>query len=197
MNFVRTKRLTFALIAQVVFCMAFAPVVGAASQAAAAAAQESSQRNEAPHGSEAAFQAARDAANLRPDDDAERAERAATNRRRRNASRGLGRIQANFARSNATHNVSSEPLDDLSIPSPGVPGAGAKAPRQVGYTSCITAIPDQASASLQFPFACLAFASRITAIREDRSKPAAQEVADPPTRTLLIASVQPTGPPRA
>jgi hypothetical protein len=75
MERIQVKRLTIAMIAQVVFCLAFAPVIFAEQTRE----QQSKQRDDAPRG-EAALQAARDAANCRPEDSSSAEQR--TGRRR-------------------------------------------------------------------------------------------------------------------
>lgn len=66
---IRTRRLTLALMAQVVLCLSFAPVIGAAAQAAQSQS-DSRQHDETPRGS-GTMQAARDAANARPEESTE------------------------------------------------------------------------------------------------------------------------------
>lgn len=66
---IQTRRLTLALMAQVVLCLSFAPVIGAAAQAAQSQS-DSRQHDETPRGS-GTMQAARDAANARPEESTE------------------------------------------------------------------------------------------------------------------------------
>ena len=66
---IQTRRLTLALMAQVVLCLSFAPVIGAAAQAAQSQS-DSRQHDETPRGN-GTMQAARDAANARPEESAE------------------------------------------------------------------------------------------------------------------------------
>jgi len=66
---IQTRRLTLALMAQVVLCLSFAPVIGAAAQAAQSQS-DSRQHDETPRGN-GTMQAARDAANARPEESTE------------------------------------------------------------------------------------------------------------------------------
>jgi|GEM_PF-3708123 len=66
---IQTRRLTLALMAQVVLCLSFAPVVGAAAQASQSQS-DSRQHDETPRGN-GTMQAARDAANARPEESTE------------------------------------------------------------------------------------------------------------------------------
>ena len=90
---IQTRRLTLALMAQVVLCLSFAPVVGAAAQAAQSKS-DSRQHDETPRGN-GTMQAARDAANARPEESTESEKSAVRGARRSPASRWRQTIASN------------------------------------------------------------------------------------------------------
>ena len=90
---IQTRRLTLALMAQVVLCLSFAPVVGAAAQAAQSQS-DSRQHDETPRGN-GTMQAARDAANARPEESTENEKSALRGVRRSPALRWRQAIASN------------------------------------------------------------------------------------------------------
>jgi hypothetical protein len=90
---IQTRRLTLALMAQVVLCLSFAPVIGAAAQAAQSQS-DSRQHDETPRGN-GTMQAARDAANARPEESTEREKSAVRDARRSAASRWRQTVASN------------------------------------------------------------------------------------------------------
>ena len=89
---IQTRRLTLALMAQVVLCLSFAPVIGAAAQAAQSQS-DSRQHDETPRGN-GTMQAARDAANARPEESTESEKSAFRGVRRSSLSRSRKAAQS-------------------------------------------------------------------------------------------------------